>query len=153
MTERRAKIVRYETKVCTRCNGSGSHSFNLRDGTRCWKCWGNGTQLSANGKRALKRISAWKAEHLTRTGETLQTGDLIRPHSSRAWRKVCEVRESDGRVFAVVHEKEFQNGEWAVGIGDGIQIKAQGESFQALAKFAARYKGAIIEYHDDASEG
>ena len=37
--------------------------------------------------------------------------------------------------------------------GDGIQIKALGESFQALAKFAARYKGAIIEYHDDTREG
>src|SRR5260221_10710130 len=30
------------TKDCPRCGGSGSHSFNLRDGTRCYGCGGTG---------------------------------------------------------------------------------------------------------------
>jgi len=33
--------IAINTKVCTRCHGSGSHSFNLKDGTVCYGCGGS----------------------------------------------------------------------------------------------------------------
>jgi hypothetical protein len=32
------------TYTCTRCNGTGRHSFNLQHGTRCFSCNGSGLQ-------------------------------------------------------------------------------------------------------------
>lgn len=33
--------------TCTRCNGTGSYSFNPMYGTVCFKCWGSGKQATA----------------------------------------------------------------------------------------------------------
>ncbi len=43
------------TKDCSRCNGSGSYSFNLRDGTRCYGCGGTGKVACApKGQKKIK---------------------------------------------------------------------------------------------------
>lgn len=55
------------TKVdCKRCGGSGSYSFNLLDGTKCYGCNGSGFQmvdLAAVAKRQAKS-AAMNAEQL-----------------------------------------------------------------------------------------
>jgi len=48
-------ITAINTKVCTRCHGSGSYSFNLKDGTVCYGCGGTGKMLTApKGQKKLK---------------------------------------------------------------------------------------------------
>lgn len=40
------------TQTCTRCHGSGSHSYNAKDGTRCYGCGGSGLiPLTEKGKK------------------------------------------------------------------------------------------------------
>jgi len=46
------------TKVCSRCGGSGSHSFNLRDGTTCFGCGGSGKQAVAIDRELFDKVKA-----------------------------------------------------------------------------------------------
>ncbi len=44
--------------TCGRCGGSGSYSFNLRDGTVCYGCMGSGFQLVDLNAVAKKQAAA-----------------------------------------------------------------------------------------------
>lgn len=46
------------TTTCTRCGGDGNFSYNHRDGTRCFKCNGNGYALPRITKKWLERAEA-----------------------------------------------------------------------------------------------
>jgi hypothetical protein len=46
------------THTCTRCGGTGHHSFNMRDGTICWGCHGSGKVLDKITKKLLKELRA-----------------------------------------------------------------------------------------------
>lgn len=41
-----------EIETCGRCGGSGSYSFNLMDGSRCYGCGGSGKKLTKRGAAA-----------------------------------------------------------------------------------------------------
>lgn len=53
---------------CTRCGGTGSFSFNLRDGTKCYGCEGRGTVTVDEKKHARNLAAAAK-----RRADTLAT--------------------------------------------------------------------------------
>lgn len=43
------------TKTCKRCAGTGQHSFNLKDGTRCYGCGGTGrVAMAPKGQKKIK---------------------------------------------------------------------------------------------------
>lgn len=44
--------IKYETKTCSRCGGSGKFSYNLTHGNKCYGCGGSGVQLTKRGKAA-----------------------------------------------------------------------------------------------------
>ena len=46
------KNFTFESMICTRCNGTGEHSFNLLHGSRCYGCSGNGNHLTKKGAAA-----------------------------------------------------------------------------------------------------
>ena len=46
------EMSKFETTVCTRCNGSGHYSFNAMSGTRCFNCRGGKTTLTKRGAAA-----------------------------------------------------------------------------------------------------
>ena len=50
--------------TCTRCGGSGAYSFNLRDGSKCYGCMGQGFTLvdAAKEARAAKARAARSAK-------------------------------------------------------------------------------------------
>lgn len=50
--------------TCTRCNGSGSFSFNLRDGTKCYGCNGAGRMVVDAKAHAKKLATAAKRKQL-----------------------------------------------------------------------------------------
>jgi len=57
------------TKTCTRCNGSGKHSFNLKDGTVCYKCAGAGVvAVTAKGAKVKPTSTLHKAQ----IGDTIE---------------------------------------------------------------------------------
>jgi hypothetical protein len=49
-----------QTTTCPRCNGSGSHSYNLTHGTVCFGCWGKGEVVKKESQ--IRRESAGKAQ-------------------------------------------------------------------------------------------
>ena len=67
-----------ERKTCDRCGGSGSYSWNQKDGSRCYGCGGSGEKLTARGQAAM--------DFLVRSMETslddLKIGDKVRPFDS-----------------------------------------------------------------------
>lgn len=52
-----ATAARFATKTCTRCAGTGRHSYNLRDGDTCYGCSGTGSMW------ATKAIAAEVEAH------------------------------------------------------------------------------------------
>lgn len=92
-------MTAFETKTCARCGGSGSYSFNLMHGSRCYGCGGTGKVLTKNGKAAQKAFH----ESITRPANTVQTGWLVwwgdvNPMAAGKWVRVADVREINGGV-------------------------------------------------------
>lgn len=73
MDKPKTKLL-FEAQVCTRCSGSGSYSFNLRDGSMCYGCGGLGEQLTKRGKAA----QAFLRNSLMRKVADLKGGEMIR---------------------------------------------------------------------------
>lgn len=42
-------MSKFESKVCSRCGGSGHFSFNLKHGSMCYRCYGTGFKLKKHG--------------------------------------------------------------------------------------------------------
>jgi ribosomal protein L37E len=57
------------TRICTRCDGTGKHSFNLRDGDVCYGCGGAGKQIVT--PKGQPKITP------TATLATCNVGDII----------------------------------------------------------------------------
>jgi hypothetical protein len=49
----------FPTKTCTRCAGTGEHSFNLRDGKVCYGCSGSGKMWAT--KAVAEAVEAHRA--------------------------------------------------------------------------------------------
>jgi len=69
-----ASKLLFESKVCSRCQGSGHYSFNLRYGTVCFGCQGSGEQLTKRGNAAQNYFR----ELCTVLVSELVVGDVIR---------------------------------------------------------------------------
>ena len=64
------------TKInCTRCNGSGSYSFNLRDGSKCYGCMGQGFTMVDAAKHA-KAAKARAARASTQQAQAARRTEL-----------------------------------------------------------------------------
>lgn len=63
----------FESKTCSRCAGSGSYSWNQRDGSRCFGCGGRGIVLTKRGAAA----QAFYTASVTVTMADLVPGDVI----------------------------------------------------------------------------
>lgn len=68
--------VKFETEACSRCGGSGSYSFNLRDGDKCLKCDRSGIQISRRGLAAKKAYEGVMAG-MTRTWAEVKPGEKV----------------------------------------------------------------------------
>lgn len=68
--------IKFERTTCGRCGGTGSYSFNPRDGSRCFGCEGSGERLSRAGVAAKKAYDAVIAE-MDRTWADVKEGDKV----------------------------------------------------------------------------
>jgi len=69
--------IEFEKQECTRCGGTGEHSFTPRYGSRCFKCQGTTQQLSPAGSRALKAYEALIEERCTKNASEVKAGELV----------------------------------------------------------------------------
>ena len=67
-----------ETQPCTRCDGSGRYSWNMRDGDRCWGCGGKGVNYTTRANIALDLFRDLRQQPL----ESFKLGDLVRSRIS-----------------------------------------------------------------------
>lgn len=65
--------VAIESKTCSRCGGSGSHSFNMMHGSRCYGCSGTGKQYTKRGAAAKVYLEGMR----TVPAESIKVGDKI----------------------------------------------------------------------------
>lgn len=104
----------FENVTCTRCGGTGNYSYCSMYGTRCFKCAGNGVNLTKRGKAAqmfLNELREIPVEEL-KVGDTIHCDSFM---SGRAWfGRVVSITDQPsstlsngqpaGRVFAIVSE-------------------------------------------------
>jgi hypothetical protein len=63
------------TKTCTRCNGEGKYSFNLKDGDVCYGCGGAGkVAVTAKGGK----VKATSTIHKAKVGDTVEQVNIYR---------------------------------------------------------------------------
>lgn len=72
-----AAKLRYDTKSCSRCGGSGSYSYCSMYGTTCFKCRGRKKTLSAKGAKASVAVKAFITDNFSVAVEDLTVGDRI----------------------------------------------------------------------------
>ena len=64
------------TKICDRCKGSGSYSFNLKDGTVCYGCGGKGkVPTSPKGQKKIKPTCT--SLHKAKVGDILEVSCVL----------------------------------------------------------------------------
>ncbi len=61
------------TKTCTRCNGTGTYSFNLKDGTVCYGCSGSGVVAVTSKGKKIKATSTLRNAQI---GDTIEAGNI-----------------------------------------------------------------------------
>lgn len=66
--------ILFESHVCGRCGGSGSHSYNQRHGSMCYGCNGKGEALTKRGAEAQRYFR----ELMRRPVAELKIGDRVR---------------------------------------------------------------------------
>lgn len=71
--------------TCTRCNGTGSYSFNLMHGTKCYGCNGTGKQYTKPRLPTPK----WAV-----FGQHRETGEWLRLYNVVAKNKACAIQRA-----------------------------------------------------------
>jgi hypothetical protein len=80
----------FENAVCSRCCGTGKHSYNQIHGDVCYGCHGSGFKLTKRGSAAAAYLKSMR----TGLASSVKIGDLIQ------WSVVTPV--STGYFFGVV---------------------------------------------------
>lgn len=88
--------VGFPVEACSRCQGSGHHSYCQRFGTTCFKCQGSGAVHAAGkaGKLAAEYHDTVR-EQSSATASTIVAGDEIRQHMGEQYRTVATVETTD----------------------------------------------------------
>ena len=80
----------FELQTCSRCGGSGQHSYCQAYGTTCFKCGGTGVVLNKRGVAAKKFFYA----SITKPAVDVQVGDLMQEtYPTTKWLTVLSVEE------------------------------------------------------------
>lgn len=96
----------FPVRTCTRCGGSGQHSFNMIDGNVCYGCNGTGSQ-HPRGKVADAYIAFVEARrrHTQALVNRLAPGDVVtnwtdRPRADAVWRTVATITVDESQPCA-----------------------------------------------------
>jgi hypothetical protein len=97
---------RLERETCSRCGGTGSHSYCPMYGTTCFKCRGRKFVYTKRGAAALAYLQALRSRKVSE----LKPGDTIK--TSIGWTKIEVIREHNPETDGgrVVDGKVVQEG-------------------------------------------
>lgn len=96
--------------TCTRCGGTGEHSYNQRFGTVCFKCEGTRLMVAKHAQKAWADFRDHVQNRKEVAAGKLQAGDLIA--FNKKWCEVIDVTETDeacgsSKVNGVVTSTNF----------------------------------------------
>lgn len=90
MENEKQNATEIETETCTRCGGSGHHSYCQMYGTTCFGCGGSGRRYTKRGAAAAAFLKSLRSKRLA----DFQPGDLFYmepgPFSKGGFSKVTE---------------------------------------------------------------
>ena len=145
----------YERDTCSRCGGSGSYSFNPRDGSRCFGCGGSGRRITRRGKRAHALVQKRRDKVYGRPAREVKVGDKVWvegfvpcpglpiPGRRARFRTVQEI-EPDGDQLSFVYvigDDRFH----VTQAPDTIVRVFTEAGWEAVLDYAAKLKGATVE--------
>jgi hypothetical protein len=93
----------FETEPCSRCGGTGQHSYCQMYGTTCFKCQGSGKQWTRKDKPLAMAVQSARSEAESIHGTRAQVGDLVSlpdDDGQRFWRKLTGVEQIPGTAEA-----------------------------------------------------
>jgi hypothetical protein len=153
------KDIGFDREPCTRCGGSGTYSFNRRDGDKCFGCHGIGNPLTVYGLRAKQAWDAAKKQHLSVAFEDIVPGrgyaflrnrrftKYITVHSASICplnhHPMIETRRSNGTSIS----SQYSEGEILRQARDDEERNAIAATFEASMK-SFRKKGYTINYKE-----
>lgn len=71
----------WECQTCSRCGGSGKHSYCTQHGSKCFGCGGKGTLLTERGQTAMEMLT----KSCSVRADALKPGDVIRMQTLAGW--------------------------------------------------------------------
>lgn len=82
------QTIRYQTTECSRCGGTGSYSFNSKDGTECFRCFtgkgvGTGLQLTKDAIESRDKVGEFKSSILTIRADEVEVGMKVEVNNHR----------------------------------------------------------------------
>ena len=136
----------FETVTCTRCNGTGRYSFNLKDGNTCYGCGGKGVKHT---KRALM-ADAWMTDKRTIKASKIAIGQRIHlagvyPVSKRFAITVAKIERSvcavNGNSF--INVTSVNGNEYVINAALNIKIALSEDNHKALYELALEYQDSL----------
>lgn len=137
----------FETQVCTRCGGTGQHSFNQRDGFICWGCGGSGKSHTKAAGKAINSLKKLKEERMSVIVTELKKGDKV--FYDGKWRDITEqphMTESctiSGGVKHYLYCVDFENGSVLM-LPDNTLMKLDSKILREIFEEVGKLPGAIL---------
>jgi hypothetical protein len=85
-TQYETNALGFPVDECSRCNGSGTYSYNPRDGYKCFGCLGTGKQIIKKARKAWEAFQQEITDRKNCNASNLSIGDRIA--HNKTW---CEV--------------------------------------------------------------
>ncbi|MFE9335262.1 hypothetical protein [Streptomyces sp. NPDC007063] len=134
----------WDTTECTRCDGTGQHSYNPMHGRRCFKCKGTGRQISRKGAAARKAWTQEITDVCSRPLWSLRVGDVIwwrKRNGDEGWVTIASFAEIDGDHVVMHCDGMLFDGRW-----DARFVKWDADDRQDIREeIVRRFSGARIE--------
>jgi hypothetical protein len=142
------KIV-YEKTECSRCGGCGHYSYNQMTGSTCFKCQGSGTQLTRNGRAAMKKVREFLDANYTVAARDLVNYIGRQIMTTTGYRTVVAIvdkRDADGnKKYATDYMVETPKCGYCCSPDDTYRVRPTTEQFNnEVVPYARRFKGAEI---------
>jgi hypothetical protein len=92
------KKLQFDTRTCSRCGGTGIHSYRSDIGNRCLGCSGKGRVRTAPAKKAAAALEEWTTATASIPVTDLKEGDIVLHTSlggTKSWETVMSVEEKE----------------------------------------------------------
>jgi hypothetical protein len=83
--------IKFERETCSRCGGSGRHSYCSAYGSVCFKCNGKGVVLSRKGKKQFAKYMSLMKKPV----DVVKVGDYVRDFGK--WKQITAIEQDPNK--------------------------------------------------------